>query len=431
MNHYDAAYLLALPLVAPAVAWKRWRHGKYRESLPGMLGKRLPPRPLPPPRIHRCWMHSVSVGETIAAGAVHQALHARVPDWEFLATTTTETGQAQARKTLAGVETFAYAPADFTWTVRAFHRAYRPSLYLFFETEIWPNNLATCAARDLPVFFVNGSLSERSATRYAKLPWLFRGPLSVVRHCFMQTEEDAERMARVLGSDERIEVSGNVKFDALPQPLDTAERATIRTRWGVREPAPVVIAGSTHAGEEETIWKAYRAVQDSVPGTLLIIAPRHPERFDTVAEELRRLGAPVHRTSGGPRAVADAKPGEVVLLDEMGVLAKSYGAAEIALVAGSWCSVGGHNLLEAAVHGIPVLRGPQMHEQPDIVRVLGPDRGAPMVPAERLGTEIARLLKNDAERRRLGELARDAAASNRGAAQRTVERMLEMLAARG
>src|SRR5690606_13569563 len=142
VNLYDAAYLASVPILAPGIAWKRFRHGKYRDSLPGMLGRRAPTAPLPPPADERCWLHSVSVGETVAAGSVFRELHGRAPGWEFLCTTTTETGQAQAHQTMAGAQNFAYAPADFSWTVREFHRIWSPSLYLFFETEIWPNNLA-------------------------------------------------------------------------------------------------------------------------------------------------------------------------------------------------------------------------------------------------------------------------------------------------
>jgi len=424
MNGFDAAYLGALPVVAPAIAWKRWRHGKYRESLPGMLGKRLPDRPLAAPKSHRVWMHSVSVGETVAAGAVYRELRRRT-DWEFVCTTTTETGQAQARRTMQDAEHFAYAPADFSWTVRAHLDAYRPTVYAFFETEIWPNTLRETAARGIPVFLVNGKLSERSARRYAQASFLFRPILAGVRRFFMQTTQDAERLERVLGEASRIEVAGNVKFDALPDPLSPEQRAAFRASWGVGDGDVVALAGSTHPGEEEIVWRAFKAARERCPALRLVLAPRHPERFGEVAKFLADAGAGVHRASEGD---APAGGADVVVLDKMGVLGRAFGACEIALLAGSWKPIGGHNLLEPAVHGVPVLRGPHMHSQPDIVRVLGPDQGAPEVREDNLADTIARLAADADLRRDLGAKAQKAASSAKGAARLTVERMMTQVA---
>lgn len=424
MNAFDAAYLGALPIVAPAIAWKRWRHGKYRESLPGMLGKRLPDHPLAAPAEHRCWMHSVSVGETVAAGAIYRELRRRRPAWEFLCTTTTETGQAQAHRTMQGAEHFAYAPFDFSWTVRAHLDAYGPTVYAFFETEIWPNVLRGTAARGVPIFLINGKLSARSGSRYAKASFLFRPILSGVRRFFMQTQQDAERMERVIGDASRIEVTGNVKFDALPEPLQPAQRAEFRAAWGMGEGDIVALAGSTHPGEEEIIWRAFRAARERRPALRLVLAPRHPERFGEVADFFMSAGARVHRTSTG---AAPGGPIDVVLLDQMGVLGRAFGACEIALLAGSWKPIGGHNLLEPAVHGVPVLRGPHMHSQPEIVRVLGPEQGAPEVGEDELAVILEKLAADQGLRAEMGAKAAVAANSARGAARRVVDRMLEAL----
>lgn len=431
MNRYDLAYCTIFPFFYANALVKRARHGKYRESLPAMLGKRLPAQPLPPARVHRCWMHTVSVGETIAAGAVFRELRRRDLGWEFFCTTTTETGQAQARQTMAEADAHTYVPADFSWLVRRFYEAYSPTLYLFFETELWPNLLLEGGRRSVPIFLVNGSLSARSAARYERHRGIFRRPLAQVRRFFMQTQQDAERLERVIGAgDDRIEVTGNVKFDALPEPLSREERDALRQRWGAGPDTVVVLAGSTHPGEEEIVREAFAQLRAAHGDSLLVVAPRHPERFDAVAEDFAHAGLAVHRTSRGANP-APARDTGVVLLDEMRVLARSYGAAEVALVAGSWAPIGGHNLLEAAVHGIPVLRGPHMHAQQDIVRVLGPVDGAPEVPAERLGAELVRLASQPDERRRLGEAAARAANSNRGAARRVTDRLLELIAAGG
>lgn len=429
MNGFDAAYLAALAGASPVLAYKRLRYGKYKDSLPGMFGKRLPDRPLPRAREHRCWMHSVSVGETIAASAVHGAFAERVPGWEFLVTTTTETGQAEARRRLAGARTFAYAPADFTWTVDAFLRAYRPTVYCVFETELWPNLLGRLRRGGTPAFLVNGKLSEKSARGYARLSCLFRPALAAFHHAFMQTDQDAERLARVRGSDAGISVTGNVKFDALPRPLSAGERATFRRSWGVADDALVVLAGSTHPGEERTVLEAFNvAVQQSgTEDAVLVIAPRHPERFSEAAREIARAGASAVRTSTGEATTRKTGDGAVVLLDEMGVLARAFGAADIALVGGAWNPIGGHNLLEPAAHGIPVLHGPHMHSQPDIMRIVAPSGGVVSCTEPELGAELASLMSDAGRRTEMGAKAAEAAGAQRGAAHRVVDAVLASL----
>lgn len=422
MRPYDLAYLAALPAVAPLLAWRRWRHGKYRHSGPGMLGRGWPDPPLAAPATQRVWMHSVSVGETVGAGAVFRELRRQRPDWEVLSTTTTETGHAQARTTMAGAEHFAYAPLDFSWNVARFHDAWRPSAYVFFETEIWPNVLLEARRRRLPVFLVNGKLSARSAAWYRRLSFALSGPLSAVHRFLVQTEHDAERFRSILppSAHARIVVAGNVKFDALPMPLSADERRTLRTSWGATDETIVVVAGSTHPTEEDTIAEAFAQLRARVPDSLLVIAPRHPERFADVEALLRARGLAVHRTTAGdnPRAAGDTG---VVLLDEMRVLARRFGGGDIALLGGSWAPIGGHNLLEPAVHSVPVLRGPHMHAQREIVRVLGVDDGAPMVEAGVLGAMMIELATNPDKRRELGQRAARAAAGNRGAARRVVD----------
>ncbi len=428
MNIYDAAYLSALPVVAPVLAWRRWRLGKYRDSLPAMMGKRFPDRALPCAPTHRCWLHSVSVGETIGAGAVYREFRKLKDEWEFLGTTTTETGQAQARASLPAIEHLTYAPADFSWIVRAFHEAWKPSVYVFFETEIWPNALLECARRGLPVFLANGDLSQESARNYARLNFAFRKPLNAVTRFFVQTEKDAEAYARLLGrgGEARIEVTGNVKFDALPEPLSSGERGELRAAWGAVGDSPVIIAGSTHEGEEEILLRAFGEMRRQHGQALLVLVPRHPERFGAVSDLVQRLGFPVHRTSRGanPARVPEA---QVVVMDEMRVLARRYGGGDIALVGGRWVPVGGHNLLEPAAHSLPVLRGPHMHEQPEIVRLLGPDNGAPCVEAAHLARVLAGLIADSDRRIALGRQALSAANANRGAATRTASRIVELV----
>jgi 3-deoxy-D-manno-octulosonic-acid transferase len=423
VNHFDVAYTMAAPFVLGAAAYKRLRHGKYRRSLPGMFGANLPKPPLPPHR-ERVWLHSVSVGETVAAGAVFKLLKERFPAWEFLSTTTTETGQDQAKRSLASANMHDFAPADFGWNVRRFLSAYNPSIYLFFETEIWPNVLLNCRRRGMPIFLVNGKLSDRSARGYARLGPILRGPLSAVQVFFMQTEDDARRLRMVVGNGPEIQVTGNVKFDGLPNPLTPEDRQALRAKWGVPNDAFLVLAGSTHPREEALIARAFKALNNQFPGARLVIAPRHPERFSSVEEELRALGFTVHRTSTGSPST---QPTELILLDEMGVLARSFGAADVAMVGGAWNPIGGHNLLEPAAHGVPVIHGPHMHAQKEIMRLLNASQGSLTVSEEQLADALINLASHPERRRELGERGQRTAQQNRGAAHRVVEAIAEKL----
>lgn len=423
INHFDAAYFAIAPFFLAAAGYKRIRYGKYRRSLPGMFGANLPDPPLAPFE-HRVWLHSVSMGETMGAGAVYQRMRSVWPRWEYLSTTTTETGQDQAQKSLEGANWIDFAPVDLGWKVRKFLDAYKPSVYLFFETEIWPNTLLECGRRNIPVFLVNGKVSEKSARGYTRLAPLLRPSLQAVRTFFMQTEADADRLARVAPAGARFVVTGNVKFDNLPTPLTPTERGDIRREWRIPDDALVILAGSTHPGEERAIYLAFRHLLQSVPDARLVIAPRHPERFTAVAEELRGLGALVCRLS---KEEPSQTGQQVIVLDKMGVLAHSFGAADIAIVGGAWNPIGGHNLLEPAAHGIPVVHGPAMHAQGEIMRIMR-EAGASSETGEKdLADTLHQLATDPGLRLSLGQRARDAAEANRGAAGRVVSEFGKLL----
>ncbi|MCC6546845.1 3-deoxy-D-manno-octulosonic acid transferase [Candidatus Sumerlaeota bacterium] len=417
MNGYDLAYLAAAPFFLSAAFYKRWRHGKYKRSLPGMFGANLPKAPLPAMQ-HRVWMHSVSFGETIGAAAVYRSMQSRHPDWEYLSTTTTETGQDQARKSMAGANYHDFAPVDLSWKVGNFLNAYNPSAYLFFETEIWPNTLAEVGRRGTKTFLVNGDLSEKSARNYARLKGIFQPPLSNVTAFVMQTEEDADRLRGVIGRKPNIFVTGNVKFDNLPEAMTADEKHRLRESWGVAPEAFLVVAGSTHDTEEKLIYHAFAELRSLAPTARLVIAPRHPERFGQVLHELKGMGADAEALYRPELSASDA---EVLVLNSMGVLSKAFGAGDVALVGGSWKTIGGHNLLEPAAHGLPVLHGPHMHEQKEIMHIMRSGKASLEAGGHQLAATLIRLHQNPALRAELGRRAMSAANSNRGAAQRTIE----------
>ncbi|MDX1971973.1 MAG: glycosyltransferase N-terminal domain-containing protein, partial [Candidatus Sumerlaeia bacterium] len=290
----DAVYTAAAPFV--------WRKMKKKERLRGTsperadqfftrhLGKDVPP--VGTPEDIRCWLHAVSVGESVAAGALFRQLKNQRPQWDYLVTTTTETGQKQARESLKTADRFAYAPYDHGICVRRFLHHYRPSLYCFFETEFWPNLLLELGRRQTPVFLVNGKLSEKSAKAYARFRFLFRPPLLTPTRYFMQTDDDAERLRTIIGAHPGIRVSGNLKFDALPNPISPEERLEWRTRWGIKPDELLFTAGSTHPTEEALMLRAFAEARQRVPNLRLMLVPRHPERFSEVAELITSAGHP-------------------------------------------------------------------------------------------------------------------------------------------
>ncbi len=437
---FDALYAAATPFVLPGILYKLVVLNKYRESLPAMLGHGLPEHAATaveqtkePPRTTTAWLHAVSVGEVVAAGAVLKHLEEQRPDWRYLASTVTETGQAKARQTLKQADDIFYYPLDLSWIVRRFFDHYRPEVYIIHETELWPNFLLEARRRGVAVFLANGKLSPRSTRRYRKARVLFAKPLEAFSVFCMQTEGDAERLRSLGVSPDRIHITGNCKFDAPGEALPEEARRDWRQRLGWKPDARVVVAGSTHPGEEEIVLKAFHELRGRFPDVRLLLAPRHPERFDAVAERLESGGWTYWRVSHGDTSsgerTADSHGPDVVLLDTIGQLARAYGLGQVALCGGSWVPIGGHNLLEAAAHSIPVLRGPFMQNQPEIVRILGPEEGGLCVEAQALGSELQSLFEDEDRRRELGRKAAEAVARNRGAAARTVEIILNHLPA--
>lgn len=435
---FDAFYAAAAPFLLPPLVYRRMVLKKYHQSLPGMLGRNLKAGGGEASAARAgmdtrttAWLHAVSVGEVVAAGAVLEHLAREKPAWRFLASTVTETGQKKAHQTLKAAAEIFYYPLDFSWIVRRFFDHYRPSVIIIHETELWPNFLLEARSRRIPIFLANGKLSPRSARRYKQGRFLFARPLSAFSAFCMQTEADAERLLSLGVPKAKIHVTGNCKFDNPGEPLTPEQRREGLARWGWKADTPVIVAGSTHPGEEEVVLTAFRTARQAHPRARLLLAPRHPERFNTVAELLEREQWRVWRASRGDYAAAEGRTkGEdegpdVVLLDTIGQLARAYGLGQIALCAGSWVPIGGHNLLEAAVHAVPVLRGPYMQNQPDIVRILGPEQGGLEVTAERLGGLLGELLGNADRRTELGQRAARAVAGNRGAAARTVQTLLQ------
>ncbi|WP_265463181.1 lipid IV(A) 3-deoxy-D-manno-octulosonic acid transferase [Aeromonas salmonicida] len=366
------------------------------------------------------WIHAVSVGETLAISPFIRALKAERPDLPILLTTTTRTGAEQAAK-LGDLVMHRYAPLDYPWAVAAFLKCIKPRALWVMETELWPNWLAACEARHLPVTIINARLSERSCQRYARFQGAFDTLSRPLTHLLCQHQDDAERFARLGVGRERLAVTGSIKFDIQLGDEVHARRHALRQQLG--QGRPVWIAASTHQGEDEQVLAAFDLVLQRHPQALLILVPRHPERFDRVAELCAPYGC-VRRTGGAPIRETD----KVYLGDTMGELPLMLAAADVAFVGGSLVKVGGHNLLEPAALGKPCLTGPAYFNFSDITRQLVAQGGAALVAdAAALGEKVSELLADESERRQMGEQARAVVLRNQGALARTLSHCLASL----
>lgn len=426
--------LLALGLIAllPRFAYDALRHGKYVSGFRERLGQLPFIEPKGRPVI---WLHCVSVGETQAARPLARAILDRFPSHALVVSTTTLTGQRVAREVFRGdAAAVFYFPFDFAWTVRRALRRINPAAVIIMETELWPRFLRECGMRRVPVAIVNGRISERSFRRYQLI---HRFITSVVNHlalAIMQTEADAERM-RALGlAAERVRVSGNVKFDAGADPGEHTLTAELRHRFHLGDGQPLIVAASTHSPEEGIILQAFKQVRAASGATKprLLIAPRHPERFNETASLLDRSGLAWARRSQAP-AARDAKA-EAILLDTIGELRAVYPLADVVFVGGSIARTGGHNILEPAAAGACIVTGAHTANFAAIVRAfseagalvqlaLVAETEAPSV----LGAIFKELLTDEKRRRTLAARALAVLEQNRGATERTVNLLAPLL----
>ena len=406
-------YVLA-PLAFATVLWRGIRNRGYWQGLGERFGFG------PPAARARCiWLHAVSLGEVSAAAALVRALQARHPDVPVILTTATPTGRARARALFGESADVRFLPYDTPGSVRRFLRRIRPRLAIIMETELWPNLYFQCERMGVPLVLANARLSAKSVSRYRRFGRLFRGVFSATTLVAAQTAEDAMRLRAVGAQPGRTHVIGNVKFDQDVGPAVLEEGRALRSRCFSGR--PTWIAGSTHAGEEDQLLTAHAALRRHLPQALLLLVPRHPDRFGSVAELLGAREFTFERRSLGGAVPMEA---QVLLVDTMGELAALYAAADVAFVGGSLVPVGGHNLLEPAALGLPVLTGPFNANGQDILRLLVQQGAAVQVAdAQELAVWLRRLLEDPDQRRRTGESGRRAVQANRG----SVARLLQLI----
>ncbi len=410
---YTLALFALLPVALLHLAWRARRQPEYLRHVGERLGLYAsPPSDTAAPQQPLIWIHAVSVGETRAAAPLLEGLSARYPGHRILLTHTTPTGRAMGRQLFGGRVLRAYLPWDLPFAVNAFLEHYRPVAGVLMETEIWFNLAAACQRRSVPLLLVNARLSERSARGYARLAHLTATALHSLAGVAAQTSADATRL-QSLGA-RAPEVTGNLKFDVIPPPALLALGARLREQYGAAR--PVLLAASTREGEEPLVLDAFAAL--NAPGALLVLVPRHPQRFDEVEQlVLARGWRCVRRSADGPVPEDVA----VVLGDSMGEMFAYYAACDVAFVGGSLVPLGGQNLIEAAATGCPVLTGPHTFNFADASRLAVASGAARVVhdPAE-LAAAARALLTDPEARARASGAALDFAIAHRGATERTL-----------
>jgi 3-deoxy-D-manno-octulosonic-acid transferase len=421
---YSLLLLLALVLTTPWWLWEMARHGKYRigwrERL-GVVPHRLFDRVAP----DTIWIHAVSVGEVLAVSQMVDELKARLSGWRVVVSTTTDTGQTLARLRFGECDVF-YFPLDFGFAIRAYLDALRPKLLVLAESEFWPNLLHEAGRSGASIAVVNARVSDRSLPRYLRFRNLLHRVMQNVDVFLAQSEEDARRLVQIGAPTARVHVGGNLKFEVKPPEkpdiLDPFAAAVKKEEIG-----PVLAAGSTLEGEEEMLLDCFRQIAARYPNALMVLAPRHPQRFETVAGLLASSGLDWQRRSqwDGQHALA----GGVFLLDSIGELASFYQFADLAFIGGSLVPKGGHNVLEAAQFGIPILVGPHTENFRDIIGVFQRADALRVVTPESLTPTVLELLQDDAKRAGLGHRAREVMTQQQGATERTIQALLYLLPA--
>jgi 3-deoxy-D-manno-octulosonic-acid transferase len=422
---YNLALLVALVVGSPWWLWRVATSRKHRAGLRERLGRVRPlngqaGRPL-------IWVHAVSVGEVLAVIGLVKALDSALPGHFVAVSTTTRTGQELARSRLGADRVF-YCPLDLPWAVRRYLNALHPQMLVLAETEFWPNLLSSCFRRGVPVAVVNARISDRSWPRYLRLRQLWQPILSQLSRVLAQSQTDADRLRAIGCPPQRVSVAGNLKFDVRAPSLDGAARLIKEQAENLR----FVVAGSTLEGEEAALLAAWPKLLEADKNLALVLAPRHPERFNAVAAQLKESGINWVRRSawqadsaGAPRPLS---PGEIILLDTIGELASVYSLAAVAFVGGSLVPAGGHNPLEPAQFAVPIVMGQHYANFRAIVEELRANQAIRIVAKDDLADAFVGLLRDSASAKAMGVRARQVFEQQAGATSRCVEALQELLA---
>jgi 3-deoxy-D-manno-octulosonic-acid transferase len=432
LSYFFYSVMLAVGMLFALPYWifQMVRHGKYLQGFFERLG-RVPARLQLNPAVESSsvllvpliWTHAVSVGEVLAVSSLVEELRRRHPQHRMVISTTTDTGQALARKRF-GEDNVFYFPMDFAFAIRPYLRALRPQLIVIAETEFWPNFLRLARSSGARVAVVNARISDRSWPNYRRFRWALRWVLANVDLFLAQTEQDAGRLRDLGASPQSVRVTGNLKFDLQPPPpaaiVENLRRSITEAKAG-----PVLVCGSTVEGEEPLLLKAFENILVRHPRAVMLLAPRRPERFENVGMLLRHMSIRFWRRSlwnGEPVAAG------VLLVDTIGELAALYALADVAFVGGSLVPRGGHNIIEPAQQGVAIMVGTHTENFRDIIGLFHSRDAVRIVSPSELPLVLMELLANDGERKALGQRAAETMRSQTGASARTAEALRELLA---
>ena len=405
---YTILWYLITPFVALRLLWRSRRAPLYRKRWAERFGF----FPTPDPKWQNgIWVHTVSVGEFIAAIPLIKLMMQDYPHLPITITTMTPTGSERVKATFGDKIFHVYLPYDIPRPVNRFLNAMKPKISVVMETELWPNLFYSCRERNMPVIIANARLSAKSAQGYARFSTITTQVLHNITHVAAQAPDDAKRFVALGLSPEKLIVTGSIKFDITPAP-DLKEKArALRQQWG--EHRLVWIAASTHEGEDEPVLSAYAQLKQQFPELVLVLVPRHPERFNSVAERCKATGFSVARRSHG---VIDDKSIDIYVGDTMGELMLLYASADVAFVAGSLRDIGGHNILEPAALGVPVVVGPHMFNFAQITDLLKDAQGLIQIDdGAQLAQALQPLLQDETHRRAIAANASVVVEQNRGA----------------
>ena len=439
----NGLYLGVIGLVMPVLLYRRWRFGKYRTGWGEKLLGRVPLRAGNRPCL---WLHAVSVGEVLQIQPVINAWRQRHPDWDIAITTTTPTGKQVAEREYPDC-LVSYCPLDFTWAVQQAFARIRPSMLGLVELELWPNLILEARRQQAPLVLINGRLSERSFRGYRKLRRLLQPLWNCFQQILVQNAEYAARFEQLGIPANHLQIAGSIKFDRLQTDRNSAQVNRLRQILQIPAAAPVLMAGSTHAPEEETVLEHWQDLRLQFPDLRLILAPRHAERFDEVAELVTQQGLPLLRRSqrNAPEtstalsepsaaqpetakvplstvAAATAPQATAVcLLDTLGELSACWGLADLAFVGGSWSQRGGQNMMEPAAFGCAVLLGPNTWNFAEVVADLQAEQACRIVQnGAEFGHVAEELLRNRLAGREMGLRAQKLVLSRQGATALTI-----------
>ncbi|WP_433966186.1 3-deoxy-D-manno-octulosonic acid transferase [Tunturiibacter gelidiferens] len=419
---YSSLLLAVLVVGAPYWLVRMATIGRYRAGLRERLG--LVPNGLHAEAAGRSvvWVHAVSVGEVMAATRLIGELKERLPGWLLAVSTTTETGQRLAKERLPDSPVF-YLPLDLKFSVRRYLHVLRPQMLVLMESELWPRLIVECTRDGIPVVVVNARISDRSFPRYMRLRRLWRPFLEMIALFLAQSTETADRLIKIGAPETSVRVTGNLKYDVQARTDNEMTRLIASKLSGTR----LMVVGSTLAGEEEILLAAWLSIRQAIPDASLLIAPRHKDRFEEVLQLIRRSGTPFFRCS---QLTQNPKPivgGTILLLDTIGDLASVYGLASVAFIGGSLVPKGGHNPLEPAQFGVPVLMGSSFENFREIVKTMQEAEAIRIVGEDRLAETLISMLREKDDSRALGERGRAVFEAQAGAIARTAQAVVSLL----